>query len=67
MNKQTKDYITTELLTIGEVAQILHVSIPTAMKRSERGGWDHVLKGSQKLYAREDIVSLLPADHSRYR
>jgi hypothetical protein len=64
MNKQTKDFITTDLLTISEVAELLHVPTTTAMKRSERNGWDYVLKGHQKLYFRGDFTSRFPTDQN---
>ena len=55
MDNQTRNRITTEILTISEVAQLLGLSVAAAMKRAERKGWDYVLKGRQKLYWREDF------------
>ena len=56
MNKQTRDDITVNLLTISEVAALLDISVAAAMKRAERNGWDYVLKGRQKLYWRGDFA-----------
>lgn len=63
MNTQTKEYITTEILTISEVATRLNLTTAAAMKRAERQAWDYVLKGRQKLYAREDFTMLIRSAH----
>lgn len=55
MDNNTRVYIETELLTISEVAALLGLTVAAAMKRAERSGWDHVLKGRQKLYSRGDF------------
>ena len=57
MDANTHAYIQTKILTISEVAAILGLSVAAAMKRAERGGWDYVLKGRQKLYWRDDFPS----------